>query len=145
MTTIVYDHKKRIIACDSRLTADDVVLTDNGIKWKSDSDSIWFFTGNPADDCDLMNIKHNDKPNPIPNSRAIYVRGGSAWLVTFDGDYCSHTKLECNQAIGSGWKFALAALDFSLEAEEAIKYAAKKDCFTGGAVRVYDIKSGKFI
>lgn len=145
MTTIVYDHKNKIIACDSRLTADDVVLTDDGIKWKLSDDSIWFFTGNPADDEDLMLMKHNEKPNPIPNSIAIFVKDGDAWLATFDGDYCSHTKLAYNHAIGSGWKFALAALDLSLESEEAIKYASKRDCFTGGKVRVYDIKSNKFI
>lgn len=145
MTTIVYDHERNQIACDSRLNADGVVLTDKAVKWKKKDDgSVWFFTGNPADDERLMSLNHDDKPEVKPNSNAIYAKDGCAYLVTFDGDYCAHTKLEYNHSIGSGWKFALAALDFSLETEEAVKYASQKDCFTGGEVLLFCVKSGSF-
>lgn len=145
MTTIVYDHKNGLIACDSRLTADDVILTDFGVKWKNSADdSVWFFTGNPADDEKLMMLKPDENPDVKPNCLAIYAKSGNVFLVTFDGDYCTHTKLEYSHAIGSGWKFALSALDFGCNATEAVKHASKRDCYTGGKVSTYIVSNRHF-
>ena len=51
-------------------------------------------------------------------------------------------KAEFNAADGSGRKFALSAMDFGCGAVDAIKYAAKKDIFTGGEIQVVDITTG---
>lgn len=146
MTTIAYDHKNKLIACDSRLTADGVILTDEADKWKvKDDDSIWFFTGAPADDELLMALSHDDKPEIQPNSSALFVKDNDVYLVCFDGDYCTHTKITYNHAIGSGWKFALSAFDCGADAAKALGSAIKRDCYSGGVIRVYDINRGDFV
>ena len=146
MTTIIYDYDKNQIACDSRINADGVVLTDHGVKWKKHADgSVWFFTGNPADDEGLMKLSHNDKPEVEPSCRAIYAKNGFAHLVTFDGPYCAHTRLDYSHAIGSGWKFALSALGFGCNAEKACAFASEKDCYTGGRIHVFDLNANGFV
>ena len=42
MTTIVYDHKNKQIACDSRETAGGALVTDKAIKYYIRGDDVWF-------------------------------------------------------------------------------------------------------
>lgn len=146
MTTIVYDHKNKQIACDSMLSADDVVMTIVAEKFKVAEDgSVWFFCGCPADNSELMKLSHNDRPEVTPDCNAIYAKDGKAYIVTFNSGYCMHTELECSHSIGSGWKFALSALDFECDAKKAVLFAADRDCHTGGKVRVFNVESGEFV
>lgn len=46
-------------------------------------------------------------------------------------------------AIGSGWQFALAAMDFGKTAKQAIEYAATRDNGTGGGVDYVRIRKTK--
>ena len=146
MTTIVYDHKNKQIAIDGRLNTNGVIVSDNTEKWKSgEFESVWFFTGSPSDDSDLMLLSHNDKPDVKPDSTALVAKNNECWLVTFNGEFCQHTKLNYNFSIGSGWKFALSALDYGASAEEAIVHASKRDVYTGGKITVFDVESMEFM
>jgi ATP-dependent protease HslVU (ClpYQ) peptidase subunit len=53
--------------------------------------------------------------------------------------------LYCNQGVGSGFKFAISAMDHGKSAKDAVKYAATRDIYTGGKIHVYDIASARFI
>ncbi len=145
MTTIVYDHKNKQVAVDSRSTANNLIVSDKTIKFKENEKGLWFFTGSRADEDDLAGLEHNDKPEVKPDCSAFIVSNGVCKLVTFNGDYVSVSNNEYNHAIGSGSDFALAALDFGKSAKEAIEYAKTRDSATGGKVHVYDIQTGEFI
>lgn len=43
-------------------------------------------------------------------------------------------------AIGSGYAYAIAAMDMGASAEDAVRAAMKRDIYTGGAVRTVTIK-----
>lgn len=145
MTTIVYDHKNKQIAYDSRLTSGDLIVTDESVKHKENEKGLWFFTGSKSDESQLMELVHNDKPEVTPNCSALLVKDGVCYLVTFDGDYCSVSDNDYNFSIGSGGDFALAALDLGRTAKEAVEYAITRDKNSGGKVHVYDIEKDKFI
>ena len=145
MTTIVYDHENGLIASDSRITSNDRITSNSFDKHVKKDNEFWFFCGCIADNSDLMALEHNDKPDVRPDSHAIVACDGDVKLVAFNGDYCSHQKLSYNFAIGSGADFASSAIDFNCSASEAVDYAAKRDPFTGGMVRVFDVKAMKFL
>jgi hypothetical protein len=151
MTTIVYDHKNNLIALDSRYTQDGLISTDAGVKWlKSDDGAFWFFAGQPCmyrrlieifgeSDC-VYDVKEN------PYIAAIHVKGGAVTIKSVDSSGLAYTEPQhCSTAIGSGDKFAIAALDFGCNAIDAVKYAATRDCYTGGNVLCFDIVTMKFI
>lgn len=145
MTTIVYHHKDRQITIDSRLTDRSVIVSDTFVKHRFKKSELWFFCGDPADAADLMDLQHNDKPTVTPDASAIMTCDNVVWLVTFSGEYCTHTPLEYSHSIGSGRCFALAALDFGRTSQEAAAYAATRDYLTGGEMITYDISSARFL
>ena len=145
MTTIIYDHKNKQVAIDSRVTGKGLILSDKEIKYKENDKGLWFFSGAVADNSQLMELVHNDKPDIEPGCQAFLVKDGACHLVLFNGDYCAISKNNYNHSLGSGGDFALAALDFGKNAKEAVKYAMTKDCYSGGKINVYDIKKAKFI
>jgi len=145
MTTIVYDHKNKQIACDSRLTGGNLIITDSAEKYRANEKGLWFFAGTRADENQLMELEHNDKPEIKPDANALLIKEGKCFLVTFNGDYCSVSENEYNHSIGSGCDFALSAVDLGRTAKEAVEYAITRDTGSGGNVHVYDIEKGKFL
>ena len=151
MTTIVYDHKARQIAVDSRATSSGIIVDDESKKWQlTDSGELWFTCGAICDeglliDCFKDGDKKIDVPI-IPDANAFVVRDGSVLMrgVTPEGEAWTQ-ELTSNRCLGSGSSFALAALDFGKSAKDAVKYAATRDIYTGGKVHVYDIALGKFV
>jgi len=49
MTTIVYDHKNKQIACDSRESAEGYLCRDDAKKFYQDKDRMWFICGDKGD------------------------------------------------------------------------------------------------
>jgi ATP-dependent protease HslVU (ClpYQ) peptidase subunit len=145
MTTVIYNHKEKQIACDSRLTAGTLIVSDTIEKFKSNKKGMWFFAGAKSDESQIMELEHNDKPGVKPDCCALLVKNKKCYLVAFNDHYCSITENEYNESIGSGGEFALAALDFHASTETAVEYAITKDSASGGEVHVYDIEKGKFI
>jgi hypothetical protein len=151
MTTIVYDHKNKQIAVDSRSTSSGLITTDDDRKWHIDADGVIWFLSGCISDYDLLfdSFKYGDRAfdlSAIPDAVAFIVRDGNVFLrgVTDKGEAWTQ-KLTNNRCIGSGSTLALAALDFVCSAADAVKYAATRDCYTGGAVHVYDIATASFI
>ena len=145
MTTIVYDHKNKQVACDGRLTAGNSIITDESIKFKENDKGMWFFTGAKSDESQIMELSHNDKPDIKPDCSALLVKDKRCYLVAFNGDYCAVSENEYPHSIGSGGDFAIAAIDMGKTAREAVEYAITRDSGSGGKVHVYDIEKGEFI
>lgn len=151
MTTIVYDHKRKQIAIDSRSTSNGLICSDSCQKWKIlDSGEIWFTCGAVCDEDLLIEcFMDGDRKlniSVVPDANAFVVRGGQVLMrgVTQEGEAWTQ-KLTDSRCLGSGSSFALAALDFNSTAKEAVMYAATRDCYTGGLVHVYDIESKSFV
>ena len=141
MTTIVYCHKTKQIAVDSRMTSQGgVIASDSTDKTTVNDAGIWFLSGKVSDHADLVKLAHNEDAKLKPECGALLIKNGCVYLVEVnDGAICGHEKLTCNDSIGSGYQFALAALDFGKSAKEAVEYAITKDCYTGGKVRVFNL------
>ena len=146
MTTIVYDHKKKQIACDSRETAAGCIVTDKADKWVNNDTGIWFICGSKSDRYIFTeNFNHNDEaPKNIDCSGIVVIDGVAHKACISDGIF----KLDLivsNEGIGSGGWFSQAAVDLGKTASEAVKYSMTRDMYSGGKVHVYDIKKGEFI
>ncbi len=144
MTTIVYDHNARQIACDSRCTGDGIIKTDSFIKYRYSGAALFFFTGPVSDHEKLINAYSHGKIEKCEANAMIFV-DGNVMLCGIDNEEFWLENSAYSQGIGSGFKFALAALDFGKSAKEAIEYAATRDFYTGGKIHVLDIDTGKFL
>ena len=146
MTTIVYDHKSKQIAVDSRTVAGSVILDDTHKKWRLIDGSYYFFCGVVADIehfMELQNVK--GKPKHVNNITCIKVTEGRAYMCGIDDEegYWQET-MDYNDGAGSGRFWALSALDFGRTAKEAVAYAATRDTYTGGVIHVFDMKCMRF-
>lgn len=140
MTTVVYDHKNKQVAIDSRYTRGDIIDSDKGDKVRKDKRGIWLFAGHQGDFVDLMKLERNEKTEVRPDCGAILISEGKAFTVDTDNDgFCIVSELTDSFAMGSGSNFAIAALDFGKTAKEAVNYAKTRDVYTGGRVRVFDL------
>jgi len=150
MTTIVYDHKRGQIACDSRLTTGSVIATDTANKTIESSKGVMFLAGSIGDFDTLVRlVENNEHGSSDPQDGelegdAILVMNGCAYNVFMSDDIVNYQKCSFTTGIGSGRDWAIAAIDHGKTAKQAVEYAATRDIYTGGKVRVYDIKKGKF-
>lgn len=147
MTTIIFDKKRNQIAVDSRMTnPQGVIFTDNSDKTIKNDIGVWFCAGVVSNHVDIVKLSHNEECKIVPESIALLIKDGCVYQVAVsDSGICAYEKQTTNDGIGSGYKFALSALDFGKSAKEAVEYAATKDCFTGGKVRVFCTKTGEEI
>jgi len=149
MTTIVYDHKNRQIAVDSRATNGGVIVSDQDQKWFYIESELWFMCGAVCDKQLLINsFKDGDSTydlKQIPDANAFLVRDGEVFMrgVTESGESWTQ-ELSSSRCLGSGGNFALAAMDFGKSAKDAIEYAKTRDCYTGGKVHVFNLDSMTF-
>ena len=135
MTTIAY--KDGIVAYDSRITADLTIISDD--RDKRIEHGAWqiFFSGSDA----LIDEVLTAWPNGEVSSDecgAIAVAGSHLYVVGVGSDHkLWRARLQHDEpyAIGSGAGHALTAMDLGCTAAEAIAWAAKRDCCTGGRIR----------
>lgn len=147
MTTIVYDHKNKQIAIDSRECAGDEIKTDNAIKYKEHGGIVYFLSGHTSDMQAFIGLDKKRGVNPDVEIKcsALFVRDGKAFKASFaDGEYWE-LELPYSDSIGSGGVYALCAIDFGKSAFEAVEYAKTRDSCSGGKVHVYDIETMRFI
>lgn len=144
MTTIVYCHKTKQIAVDSRSTMGTRIVTDEFAKHHI-RDGHHFFIAGSITDIEYIMSAYLNKETKWTRERF------SALVVSPDDSvqafYNVDSKLfvlptTFNDGYGSGGDWALAALDFGQTPLEAVRYAATKDNCTGGAVLVFDIQTG---
>lgn len=148
MTTIVYDHKNKQIACDSRITkGGTTIISDEGVKYLKNDIGLWFFTGDLCDEEGFIDCYGKEKEQqPVTfNSSAFLVIDKKVYSVYMDDGYFCKLPLNHNDCKGSGELLALSALDFNCSAKDAVEYTKNRDVFTGGKVHVYDIEKEEFI
>jgi len=140
MTTIAYNFEDKQVSVDSRCTSGTLINSDNANKVTINNLGIWFFAGSIADRAELVTLSHGDVASHPLEGNAILIRDEEAFLVYIeeDGRYCE-VPLECNETLGSGSSFALAAMDFGCSAAEAVAYAMTRDIGTGGTIQLYDM------
>lgn len=149
MTTIAYSYKDNKIAIDGRTTTGGVINTDRAIKWIERDGDYWFICGSVCDRDRLVDYFLDPSPQkpafPIECS-AIAVRNSEVWHCVIDeeGAPCA-SRLDYNDAMGSGSTWAIAAMDHGKSAKQAVKYAATRDSATGGKISVFDVKKMEFI
>jgi len=142
MTTVAYHHKDGEIAVDSRCTAGTLIASDSVNKITKKDGVSFIGTGALADLQVLIEGYPNGFAAPIDlEAQALVVDEGEVYMVSvIKGDY-SLTKLDFDSTMGSGADFAQAAMDFGKSAKDAVKYAATRDCATGGRIRVIKTRS----
>lgn len=149
MTTIVYDHDNKKIACDSRIIKDGVIRSDDYVKWRKDDTGVYFFSGTASDIEPFMKADKTigAKSSSVLKLGAIKVdNDGNVFECSFcDNDGYWEMPLTHSTTMGSGEQFALAALDNKDSAERALRYAMTRDVYTGGTIYVYDIDKREFV
>jgi ATP-dependent protease HslVU (ClpYQ) peptidase subunit len=140
MTTIAYHMNSKEIAYDGRTTRGDTIINDASEKM-IDRDGVKFFLCGATSDCEmLVDMYFGGKVELVPEANAFVVDGGAVYRIgcTVDGVFWK-AESECNDAMGSGWQFALSAMDFGEGAKDAVMYAATRDSCTGGKIRVVKV------
>lgn len=141
MTTIVYDHENKEIAVDSRCcTGEGKILSDTIEKFITIEGVTFFYTASGDDGVELAKlISGEDCESEALKATVMFIKGGAAYMGTYSNCIIDTWILEYSDAIGSGADFALAALDFGKNANDAIEYAKTRDNFTGGEVKVFQV------
>ena len=152
MTTIIYDHKNKQIACDSRSTIGSLIIDDESVKFKQVGNKLWFISGSKGDaDMFIHHYEPLTKTNNFMDVDAVFLitsgecEGGVYMAVKTEEHIYKECVVDHNYATGSGEAFALAALDFGKTAKEAVEYAMTRDIHTGGKVHIYDIAAKKWL
>lgn len=135
MTTITYHHERKEIAYDGRTTRGDTIMSDTSEKMEERNGVKFFLSGATCDYDLLISMYFGEKSELVPEANALVIDGGVVFRIgcQTDGVFWK-CKSECNDAIGSGWQFALSAMDFGRNAKEAVEYAATRDSCTGGKI-----------
>ena len=141
MTAIVYCHKTKQIAVDSRVTSGGAIKTDSFDKTiRKEDGSLWFMSGDVSEYENYSNLKYGDKVNNYFECYSLVIKKGKAYsAISNSKNVLSLCEVKYNDYVGSGGYDALIALDFGKTAKEAIEYAATKDCHTGGKIRVFNL------
>ncbi|HHZ70630.1 MAG TPA: hypothetical protein EYN54_10230 [Methylococcaceae bacterium] len=139
MTTIIYCHKTKQIAIDSRQTAGSDIVNNDYDKTRYKKADLWFLSGTIAEVDNFMNHEHKDKIDSPFNCRALFISNRKVYLAVNSDDHMLIEELGANCGLGSGAYWAESALDFGKSVREAVEYAATKDCNTGGKVRVFNL------
>lgn len=144
MTTIVYDHKTKTIAYDSRETRGSLISSDNTDKKILVGDQPFFMCGSYADIQELLDT-YSSGGKEIAKGNEAYgytVRKNRVYeIFASDSGHLAVIELTYNVACGSGGDFALAALDFGKSATEAVEYAKTRDVYTGGNVNTFKVSN----
>jgi ATP-dependent protease HslVU (ClpYQ) peptidase subunit len=141
MTTIAYNHKEKVICCDSRCIKGHTIMSDKVNKIHKVGPLTFIGAGSLND----INILIQTYPYGFEGMDTLeacmfVVQDGKVWeAVICEGTY-SVVELDCNATIGSGGQFATAAMDFGTTAKAAVKYAMTRDIATGGKVRTVVVK-----
>jgi len=141
MTTIVYNHEDKEIAVDGRLTENGLIITDNDQKYIEKGGITFFLCGGYSDSYLLVDVYLGAEAGKADiDANIILIEDGRLFCVSYIGGSINKWSIEHNTAWGSGEKFALSAMDFGESAEQAVKYAATRDIYTGGTINVFKVK-----
>lgn len=139
MTTIAY--RDGIIAYDSMITCQGVVSYKNYDKSRL-VDGVRFFIAGAISDYDiLINDWFSTKHKGVSGSALVVDGDNDIYECGYSDGKMWKERLFKDQfiAIGSGWQFALMAMDCGLSAEDAVKKASERCIYTGGTIRTFKI------
>lgn len=140
MTTIAYDHANKLIATDGRISCGGVICTENAEKRVLKNEVAFYFCGKVCDESLFIDGYFGEKLTTVPECRAIVVDDGLVYTCAFNQEcILERCPLPFSDAIGSGREFAISAMDFGKNAEEAVEYACTRDLYSGGKIIVYEI------
>ena len=139
MTTIAYDHSDKQIAVDSRTSSGGLINTDKANKMIKRGNHRYFMCGSTCDFERFVNEAEAGEGSIDLESWGFMIKDGKVFKVTQEGKRYLFSPLTYNDALGSGSKFAIAAMDFGQSAKQAVQYAVKKDANTGGRIRVFNV------
>lgn len=148
MTTIAYNHKTRTIAVDSRRTGDNIIQSDTDVKYRHYKDgSVWFLCGKVIHLDALIEAYDGKvfKESDYFEVNAFYVKDGDVYRCGIEEGLFWQELTEDSRAMGTGWKWAMAAMDFGKDAPEAVEYAKTRDYYTGGKVYIFSIEENCFV
>jgi ATP-dependent protease HslVU (ClpYQ) peptidase subunit len=141
MTTIAY--RDGVIAADSRVTIKDFVDSNNDKKiYRLSDGSLFGASGDLVGGLkllDLLKATLKAKKFVIPNAN---VKSTKALFITpygtpfyYEAGYWEKRKKNEYLGIGTGGKYALAAMDAGADAITACRIGAKRDIYSGGTIR----------
>jgi ATP-dependent protease HslVU (ClpYQ) peptidase subunit len=139
VTTIAASVQHGCMAADSRVSGGSDLVTDREVKIRRINDCLVGTSGMTADgllfaewfnDHDLAN-----RPSLDDDFQAIVLSCRGLFRYFHDCVPIRSAAVTYH-AIGSGWNWALAAMDFGAAPAEAVRYAIRRDIASGGAVRV---------
>jgi len=148
MTTIVYNHETKQIACDGLMTAGNEIKSTSFKKWHEKDGVYYFFAGDIADIKPFLDMDKliGFKPDFVPAVTCIFVIDGVAYCSGVDNETgYFEIELTFNEAIGSGAPYALSVMKLGKSAFSAAEFAATMDVGTGGDISVFDVESMEFI
>ena len=141
MTTIAYDHDNKVIAVDSRMTLQGVISSDDKDKVIYKGAVAWVLCGSICDFDDFTSLTKGQRFEGELTLDASGIRAvdGKAYHVFMHEGVLCEELLTCNLTLGSGAKFATAAMDYGSSAREAVEYAMTRDIYTGGKARKVEL------
>lgn len=138
MTTIAYNHKDKEIAVDSRMTRDGRIISDVVNKIITTKRGTFVLAGLSAD-CYRFADNYPFFEKQLDCYGFAIIESSVYWVSFSEGELCS-MPCEYNESAGSGQDHAITALDLGLSAYDAVKLAIKRDCNSGGEIKVLNIK-----
>jgi 20S proteasome alpha/beta subunit len=142
MTTIAY--KKGIIAYDSRVTNENVIVDDDADKLIIRNDVGFFCTGATSDFEVLIQSylagKYVGNGEKVEAALLVLDDCRLFTCAVHEGEFWrSPVRLTNCIAIGSGRDFALAFMDTGMSAKDAVLATMKRDSATGGTIRTHPL------
>lgn len=141
MTTIAY--RDGVIAYDSRVTEDDLIISDSYSKCFKHDDLYLFFAGDVIIVPLVADFLNGRCPDPVVGELDAIVWTGEEliWAGLSDGYYF---KMPMDYgtpfALGSGKNHVYTAFDMGADALTAVKMAVKRDKNTGGNINQFCIR-----
>lgn len=140
MTTIAYNHKDKQVAIDSRITQDDVIVSDSDVKYERRKGQLFFKAGGCEDSDALVDVYFGAASKKTDlNCNVMYTLNGGMFMMNYQGGKIDSWRVDHNESLGTGGVWASAAMDFGCSAKDAVKYACTRDIYSGGKVRVVKV------
>ncbi|MCG7548564.1 hypothetical protein [Pseudoalteromonas sp. Of7M-16] len=140
MTTIVYDTFCNMVACDSRTTTKNMIVTDNAKKWFDVNGWRVFCSG---ETCDIHKLEESYKANSFESLADLefikYHHEHGVWYGIVEGGKLKTEPLASSYAIGSGQKAAMYGLRKNHDLKDLINTVKTIDFRTGGEVHCFDV------
>lgn len=140
MTTIAY--RDGIIAYDSLITCQGSAIYQDYDKSRFVNNTRFFLSGAICDyDKFISDWFEEERSKYALDCSAVVFDGVQLYEGGYGGGKLWKEKVDEKNyfAIGSGWQYALVAMDFGASAEKAVERAAYRCLYTGGRIRTFKI------